>query len=222
MNQQMSSPHQLLAQQSDEQVAVLARERNPEHFGDLVLRYQDRLQRFVRSIVWDEESARDVAQVAFEKAFVALNAYDARKPFRPWLFGIARNEAFSHLRRTRARPSVPFSTLTADRQNEDGDAPQLDIADQRPGPDEQLVAQDSAGRLRAALVRLDPRYRAVLTLYYLEDMPYEEAARVLRLPLNTVRTHLRRGKRALAALLESEQRNFQARSRVPSVPETAP
>jgi len=209
-----SEPRQLLAQQSDEYVAVLARERNPEHFGDLVLRHQDRLLRFVRSIVWDEESARDVTQVAFEKAFVALNAYDQRRPFRAWLFGIARNEAFTHLRRARARPSVPLTTDTAE----------LDVVDQRPGPDVQLAEQESASRLRAALAQLDPRYRAVLTLYYLEEMSYEEAARVLRLPLNTVRTHLRRGKQALAKLFkgESDQRNFLARSGVGSVPRTAP
>lgn len=215
-----SEPRQLLAQQSDEQVAALARERNPEHFGDLVLRYQERLLRFVRSIVWDEESARDVTQVAFEKAFVALNAYDERRPFRAWLFGIARNEAFTHLRRARARPSVPFSAVATDRS--DGDAAELDVADQRPDPSEQLAEQESASRLRAALVQLDPRYRAVLTLYYLEEMSYEEAARVLRLPLNTVRTHLRRGKRALADILEADQRNFLANRGVGSVPRTAP
>ena len=182
-----------MAQQSDEQIAILARERDPEYFGHLVLRYQDSLLRFVRSIVWDEESARDVTQVTFEKAFVALHAFDAQKSFKPWLYGIARNEAFSHLRRTKHHREIPFSRLAT---SDDESAP-LDVPDTNPPADLELARDETAQKLRRALAVIDARYRAVLTLFYLEDMAYEEIARVLRLPLNTVRTHLRRGKTAL-------------------------
>lgn len=205
--------------QTDQAIVALACAGNPEHFGDLVLRYQERIYRFVRSIVWDSEAARDVTQVAFEKAFVALNAYDKNRPFKPWLFGIARNEAFSQLRAQRARPSVPFAALIDHTAEGAENQREPDVRDDAPDPAAQLAHKETTARVHAALARLDPRYRAVLTLFYLEDMPYSEIARTLSLRLNTVRTHLRRGKAALAEALAQEQRNFAARRRVA---ETAP
>lgn len=177
---------------SDEQIVIIARERDPEAFGELVKRHQTSLFRFVRSIVWEDESARDVTQSAFERAFVALHAFDARRSFRAWLFTIAKREAFSHLRQVRRHPVAPLETTEGET---------IDVPDQHTGPDEHLLQRESRERVRTGLQRLKPAYRSVLELYYVEELSYGEIAQHLHLPLNTVRTHLRRAKQALAQAL---------------------
>ncbi|MCS6889838.1 MAG: RNA polymerase sigma factor, partial [Chloroflexus sp.] len=54
-----------------------------------------------------------------------------------------------------------------------------------------------------ALEQLEPHYRLVLTLYYFEDLKYTDIAEILDLPLNTVKSHIRRGKERLAQLLQA-------------------
>ena len=180
---------------TDEHIAELARQRNPEYFGDLVVRYQDRLYRFVGSIVSDPETARDITQESFERAFVALNAFDTRKSFKTWIFTIAKHRAFSYLRWHRNRRTISLDTLDAEGE------PIIDPKDNQPLASERLSRTQDRRAVRAALQKIKPAYRAALSLYYLEDMSYQEVAKTLGIRLNTVRTHLRRAKKALMQVL---------------------
>ncbi len=69
---------------------------------------------------------------------------------------------------------------------------------------EQLSQAELQARVQAAIDKLSPMYRTVIILRYSQDLSYEEIARVLELPLNTVRTHLRRAKARLNELLREE------------------
>ena len=193
---------QFLPDKADEEIVVLARTRNPEYFGDLVVRHQDKIFRFVRSIVFDEATAEDLAQQTFERAFVALNVFNPKKSFKTWLFTIAKNQALSHLRAQKLRRTAsldaPLST----------DEPDLTLGDTlvapTQAPSDDLDRRDQATRVRAALKKIKPAYRAILALFYVEDLSYEEIARTLNLRLNTVRTNLRRAKMQLAKVLKNE------------------
>ncbi|HEY3107963.1 MAG TPA: sigma-70 family RNA polymerase sigma factor, partial [Chloroflexota bacterium] len=68
-------------------------------------------------------------------------------------------------------------------------------------PDEQAELRESAAEVRAALADLPAPQRLALTLHYFEDMRYEDVASVMNVPLNTVKSHIRRGKERLASLL---------------------
>jgi RNA polymerase sigma factor (sigma-70 family) len=184
---------------TDEHIAELARQRNPEYFGDLVVRYQDRLFRFVRSIVSDPEAARDITQEAFERAFVALNAFDIRKSFKTWIFTIAKNQAFSYLRWHRNRKTVPLEIETSQGES----TSEIEIPDMLPTANEQLIRRQDQEHVRMALQKIKPAYRAALTLFYLEEMSYQEISKLLGIGINTVRTNIRRAKIALARELGS-------------------
>ena len=75
-----------------------------------------------------------------------------------------------------------------------------------------LTAAKSVMRFRRALAQLDDHYRMVLTLYYFDDMKYTDIAEVLGIPLNTVKSHIRRGKERLAAIMETQQQPPTARA----------
>jgi RNA polymerase sigma-70 factor (ECF subfamily) len=188
---------QFLEHQSDEQIVALARERNPEYFGDIVLRHQERIFRFVRGIVNNEQSAEDLTQQTFEKAFIALNAFDIKKKFTTWLYAIAKNEAFSYLRSQKIRRTVSLDAENPDDQTTLADT----IADPRPGAESEMVRSADISKVKLAIQALKPAYRAAVLLYYVDELSYQEIAESLRLPINTVRTHIRRAKQTLEKYL---------------------
>jgi RNA polymerase sigma-70 factor (ECF subfamily) len=67
-----------------------------------------------------------------------------------------------------------------------------------------LDSQEVRGEVRRALAQLDEHHRMVLTLYYFDDMKYTDIAEIMDIPLNTVKSHIRRGKERLAALLSTQ------------------
>lgn len=169
----------------DEALVMEVQAGNIRPFSLLVQRYQTRLVWFVRRIVSDEEQATDIVQDALFKLYRSIDRYDPRRRFSTYVFTIAKNEAISWLRRQR-------QNLQLDEIAE--------IAD-----DVELVAQfedrERSNRVRTAIAGLEGKYRQVIELYYIDQLDYQEISSRLALPLNTVRTHLRRAKEQLATLL---------------------
>lgn len=159
---------------------------------ELVDGHKDRLFGFIWRMVRDHHEAEDICQDAFLKAFASLDSFSCEYRFSTWLFTIGYRVCLNRLRRKR-----PFS----------GD---LDFsAMSSPGgtsPSETLESED-AGRIRAsvwsAVDRLSPPQRATILLFYRNDFGCQEIARVLQLPLATVKSHLHRGRVRLREILET-------------------
>lgn len=127
----------------------------------------------------------DLFQSIFLKIHAAAASYDPRRPLAPWLFTIVANSMRNHFR---DRP-VPIAT-TDD---------QPDPPDPAPGPDQIAEGRQTVAWLEEALRELPPAQRAALLLVAVVGLRQREAARVLDVPLNTVKTHLRRARLTLAA-----------------------
>ena len=123
-------------------------------------------------IVRDAAAAEDIAQEAFMAAVRALDRFDRRRPFGPWLHRIVANRAidWARVRAARAEVAMPEGALGATRTAE-------------PGAPEELAA---------GLVELTPEHRAVIVLRYLLDYTPGEIAELLELPRGTVNSRLRR------------------------------
>jgi RNA polymerase sigma-70 factor, ECF subfamily len=160
-------------------------------FSGLVELLTPRLYRIIRRVATDDDLAADIVQETWLKAWRGWERYDARRPLMPWLASIALNTARDRWRRGR--------WLDPGDWPDSGEEP----ADQRPGLEEQVIEGDQLARLARAVDRLRPVYRAVIALRYDGGMDYLEIARTMDIPLNTVRTHLRRAKQALARELEA-------------------
>jgi RNA polymerase sigma-70 factor (ECF subfamily) len=172
---------------SDEEL-LAASDRCPEAFGVLAGRYREPLSRFAFHYVRDRDTARDVVQDALLHAFKHRDSVERGRPFRPWLFAIARNASFSALRhRRRAAASVELCDT---------------FASSAPGPEELALLDADARSVHYALATLPERYRTALQLYYLSHMRYREIAAALGIPIGTVKTHISRAKRLLRAELE--------------------
>lgn len=165
---------------------------NPDAFGRLVARYQDRLFHAMVHISGTPEDARDSVQDAFVQAFLKLESFRGDSAFYTWVYRIAFNLAASRRRRT--RPSLSL----------DDDAPgrALQVPASTGAPSGRLEQQEQAEQVRTALAGLDEEYRTVLVLREMDELSYEEIAEILDMPIGTVRSRLHRARGQLRELLK--------------------
>lgn len=163
-----------------------ARGGSPDAVETLVRRHWDGAYRAAFLIVQDAGAAEDIAQEAMLAAVRAIDRFDRRRPFRPWLHRIVVNRSLDWVRARR-------------RRNEVG----ADVADRTaagvPPPEH---ARELSDQLMAALAALDPEQRALVVLRHLFGYRASELARMLDMPPATVRTQVARALARLRVLLE--------------------
>jgi RNA polymerase sigma-70 factor (ECF subfamily) len=162
-------------------------------FGQLVLKYQDRLYNAVAHLLGSAEDAREVTQDAFVQAFVKLETFSREAAFYTWLYRIAFNLAMS--RRRRQRPM--FSLDGAKEATGEEPASPLE------GPSHALEREERGAQVRAALDHLSDEHRAILVLREIDGCCYETIAEILGTPVGTVRSRLHRARLELKNLLKS-------------------
>lgn len=162
-------------------------------FGELVSRYQTRLYNAAIRLVDSPDDAADVVQDAFLNAFQSLHAFKGDAEFFTWLYRIAFNGAISLKRKK--RPTGRLDAASGERAFEPADPSDY----VRTG--HALERTEENALLHAALVRLSPEHREVLTMKDLDGLRYEEIAEVLGVPVGTVRSRLHRARLELRDLL---------------------
>lgn len=167
-------------------------------YGILVERYSDFVYTVVLRVVGSAEDAEDVAQEAFVRAHRALPRFRGDSKFSSWLYRIAVNRALTHLKRRTRRPDTVEMTVSPRVEAE--------VRSRRTSEDpERLVLKEEfSARVRGAVAELPPRYRAAVTLFYLEERSYKEVAETLGVPMGTLKTHLHRARAILKQELENE------------------
>ena len=148
-------------------------------------------------------SQADAEDLVQDAAFLAHRAFASFTPgtnFRAWFLKILVNAYYSRRRREKSRPVTSDLDDTPDlyiyaRSGEAG------FPTQGPDPAAQLLEKLGTERIVEAINRLPEEYRIVSTLYFMEDLSYEEIARVLQCPVGTVRSRLHRGRKMLQKAL---------------------
>ncbi len=175
---------------------------DPEALTQLIISQQHYVYSIAMSVLKNPEDAADLAQEAFVRLFRALPQYNGESRFTTWLYRLVVNLGRDELRRRGRQVPVVMPAATEDAQDE-----LASVADDDRWADPALALDSRELRddVRRALEQLDEHYRLVLTLYYFDDMKYNDIAEVLDIPLNTVKSHIRRGKERLAALLQEQE-----------------
>ena len=175
-----------------------------EALAELVQSQQTYVYSIAMSLMHNPADAADMTQEAFIRLLRSLGTYRAETKFTTWLYRLVTNICLDGLRR-RGRPveslDEPASTLSGDDAQTAGE--RLADSDRWTQPEEEITLRESAAEVREALNRLPTAQRLALTLYYFEDMRYEDIAETMGLPLNTVKSHIRRGKERLALALSN-------------------
>lgn len=175
---------------------------DPEALTQLVLSQQHYVYSIAMSVLKEPEDAADLTQEAFIRLFRALPQYNGESRFTTWLYRLVMNLGRDELRR-RGR-QVPIVPPIVDEEEQHDPMASVADDDRWSDPARALDSQELRESVRAALYQLEEHHRLVLTLYYFDDLKYTDIAAILDLPLNTVKSHIRRGKERLAMLLEAE------------------
>lgn len=178
-----------MVQETDEELVKKIQSGEVLVFEEIVKRYQKRLLRFVSRIIYRESTAEEVVQDTFLKAYLAIDRIDTTRKFSTYLFEIAKNTAISELRKDKR--DLPLFEEILDS----GSETHL----------EKISRDQDNLKVRQAVELLEEKYRRIVRLYYFEELSYEEVAQKLRIPLNTVRTHLRRAKEKLKEILKNNE-----------------
>ena len=182
-----------------------AKQGDLQAFNGLVLDYQDMVFRQARYWVNDEETAADITQDTFIKAYQGLKGFQGGS-FRAWLLRTATHAAIDELRRQQRRP-----TLSIDYEDDEGMDQEFSgwMADPEPLPEEIVERNQLQQAVQFILAQVKPVYRAAVVLVDLQGLNYEEASEVLGVPVGTLKSRLARGRMMMRALIENSRLNFQ-------------
>lgn len=175
----------------ERQLVSRARQGERSAARELVDRHKDRLFAFILRMTRHHHDTEEICQDALLKAFASFDSFSTQYRFSTWLFTIAYRVCLNQLRRKRALTGeVDFAAIRDEAANVSG---RLESED----------AQRLKDRLWLAVDKLSPAQRATLILYYRQELGCPEIARILQVPVATVKSHLHRARNRLRDMLDT-------------------
>jgi RNA polymerase sigma-70 factor (ECF subfamily) len=150
-------------------------------------RHRSALSVFLVRMTGDRSAAEEALQDTLLAVWRGAGGFQGRSSVRTWLYGIARRQAYTRLRR-RSPQLVALD-------------PDAVLVDPAPTPEHVVVARADLAQLMQLIAVLAPAHREALLLFFVDDLSYAEMAQVLEVPVGTVKSRLSNARRALAGLL---------------------
>ncbi|MCP4787619.1 MAG: sigma-70 family RNA polymerase sigma factor [Fuerstiella sp.] len=188
------SDDSLVSQATDARLVEQARHGDTDAFGQLAQRYERRVIKVIRRFMPDQEMALDLAQDAFLKAFDRLEQFDPSRRFGPWLFRIAVNTTYDHLRKIKRKGKWALFSEAGENRVPDPQAPD---------PRGEI---DLSQEVRTVLEDIPETYRTVLVLRDLEGFSTSEVAAVTERSEATIRWRLAEARRMFKEAWDRRQR----------------
>lgn len=166
-------------------------------FEELVRRFHPRVFSVIRGILRNSNDCDDIAQQVFAKVYFALDKFNFQSAVATWIYKIAVNECYDHLRKLKVRKASILADLS---EEESAWVENRDVAGNAgvAGLERQVEMRELAGKL---LARLSTEDRVLLVLKEIEGYSVREVAEILHLNENTVKVRLFRARQALLAAL---------------------
>jgi RNA polymerase sigma-70 factor (ECF subfamily) len=170
----------------------------------------DALLHVTQRILRNREDAEDAVQTAFLDAFRNLKSFRGHSRFSSWLTRIAMNAALMRLRTSRRKRETSLDEMTEAGE----DRAKLHLAEARPNPEQEYLSKEGRVLLEKGLKKLGPLYVEVLRLRGVQELSAKETAKILELPLGTVKARLHRARtkltRHVQALVACKRRRGRA------------
>lgn len=178
---------------TDEFTLRRAQKGDAQAFEQLVTPHEQMLWRVCWHYTHHQEDAADCLQETMLKAWRAIKTYRGECSLSTWLYRIASTVCLDFLRKQKRLPE----TESADAMAEEGFTP----VDNSPTPDEAVIKAESTDNIRAAIDALPGDMRAVIILYALQGLGYEEIAAAMQTSVGTVKSRLNRARQKIAKFL---------------------
>lgn len=178
----------------DEDIAALVQKGNTDIFEILIVRYTQKLSRYISKFLSDREDVEDILQDIFIKCFINIKSFDIDQKFSPWIYRIAHNEAVNLLKKNSGKPfnfdifGETFFIHPKAKENSENEA------------EREILKR----HLDEILNDLDPKYREIIVLYFYEDLSYKDISDILKIPVSLVGVRIQRGKEQIKNLLKEK------------------
>lgn len=170
---------------SEKEILECAKKGDMEAFERFLLIYEKPVYGYILRLVGRKEDAEDLTQETFIKIYRSLAAINPEKKFKAWVYKVATNTVYNWFKYKKIRPEI---FIVDDEKND------FETID----PKSLYYNIEASYDVEKALAKIKPLYKTVLLLFYWQGMDYKEIAEIMLLPINTVKTYLRRAKIALA------------------------
>jgi len=172
-------------------------------YRQLMEKYHDQIYNFIYRMVHDREQVEDLTQEAFIKAFQSLRSFNEEFAFSTWLYKIATNNSIDFIRRRK----LQMYSIDKPVESRDSDFT-FELPDETYEADKEVIRTQRAAMLQEAVNELPEKYRRVIQLRHMEERSYEEIAKILKLPIGTVKAHIFRAREILYKQLRRRIRNY--------------
>lgn len=182
---------------SDNELIALTLSGQKRAFEGIVRRYQKLVYNVAYQIVQSHESAAELTQDTFLKAYKALGTFENRCKFKPWLLKIASNTALNQIRDSKSKYLDSLEELLEE-------SPHAEPASSK-CVEEEVELRFSQAKLMDALQKLSPRQRQIFVLRYQHDLPYADIATITEETESTVKSLLFRIREKLRKMILAEE-----------------
>lgn len=169
-----------------------------EAFKELWERYYSAIKSYLRLLVKNKLFAEDIVSDTFLKVFAKLELYNPKYNFSAWIYRIATNTAIDFYRKDK---KMDIESIDREKSNKDGDLYTFQIKDTGLSPEEIFIIQQREDFLTQMLEALDLPYKNLIISKFIKQKTYEELSEETQIPVNTLKTRVRR------SLLKLKSRN---------------
>lgn len=175
---------------------------NDAAFAQLVGKYKDAITNYINMIIGNYDTSVDLCQETFLRVYRNIGRYSNMYQFSTWIYRIATNLAIDELRYRKRRGRVFYKNVLGKRKSDAFEATELEIADVRSGPRDEILRKESGRILEDAIRSLPQKYRTAFIMREVQELPYETIATVLKCSAGTIKSRLHRARELLQRKLE--------------------
>ena len=182
---------------TDTELVSLALEQNQAAYIVLYTRYNTGVKSHISRYVTQKEDIEDICLESFQKAFSQIATFNPEYKFSTWLYRIARNTAFDHLNKhDREKNNMPTTSINEEL------AELKELPAIMHNPEEDIINQQEYDKWLTNIEKLKDDYRVVAKMNLIDNFGYKEIADALEMPINTVKTKIRRTKAQLLKMMD--------------------
>ena len=172
---------------SDEQLMARFQNGDENAYIELVNRYRDRLLNFIYNYIGDSEISEDIVQDTMVKLYLKKHYYKEIAKFSTWLYTIAKNLAYTELRKKKQRKITLLSQISRDEKP-------YDIPADQPDTDQEIQSEITNRIIRKAVDELPEKFKTVILLRDIQELSYEEISSIIEVPIGTVKSRINRAR----------------------------
>ena len=176
--------------------------RDESAFNELVLTYERRVYGLVFRMLGRRDEAEDLAQEVFVQVFKAIDQFRGESKLSTWIYRIAVNLCKNRTKYLSRRHAGEQDDIDAMAERVPMSAARAATVGDVSRPDELVEGMQLEDIVKRAIQKLEPEFREALVLADVEDMPYEEIAQIMNVPVGTVKSRIHRARAQLKALVE--------------------